>query len=641
MLGRIITAVAVCCISFQVNAQNSSYLDELIVDARLKNLAQHKEWLKMLHYKDNLFSGHTSEIITPEFFNAPDGMSDPNAELEATLASFFSDLKETDKQQNPQCQFIYRYRWLDEHLNFDNKRMKRQTCKRFNKWLKVINPEQITLVFPAGTENSPASMFGHTLFRIDKKGQTDKSRLFSYSINFAADTDETNGLVFAYKGVFGGYPGSFSVMPYYEKVKQYNEYEHRDIWEYQLNLTDDEILRVLQHTWELGSTKFAYYFFLENCSYQLLALLDVARPGHNLTEQFSWWALPSDTVAAILEDKGILNKTVYRPSIRTSIRHQVSYLSSDEQDVVLDIVYGRIKAEHPSVLAIPEKQRALIFVTAYDYLRYLYFRNAIPDDGARGRMMSLLRSRNKVPLTQTIPNAPKPEIRFDQGHATSRFTLGGGYAEDMDGGKLYNFSEIAYRPVYHSLIDLDAGYTKGAQVNFGRTKLRYNHETDKIQLHEFMLIDIFSLATRDKFFKPLSWKIQTGFVRRPVDDSGQDKLTYSVYGGAGLNFGLSQDLSVYAMLDVSVLAHHRLEHDLTAGAGPGIGMLWKATRFWNIWLSGSVLHYQDNRDLTYVDYKLEQNIAFTTNSALRIAISEKGDRDKPTREYNATDHWYF
>ena len=60
--------------------------------------------------------------------------------------------------------------------------------------------------------------------------------------------------------------------------------ENRDVWEYELNLEPHEIERLLAHTWELGFTRFDYYFFDENCSYHLLSLLDVARPGVELTD---------------------------------------------------------------------------------------------------------------------------------------------------------------------------------------------------------------------------------------------------------------------------------------------------------------------------------------------------------------------
>ena len=53
------------------------------------------------------------------------------------------------------------------------------------------------------------------------------------------------------------------------------------------------------HTWELGPTRFNYFFIDENCSYHLLALLDAARPGWGLAERFTWWAIPWVVASAL------------------------------------------------------------------------------------------------------------------------------------------------------------------------------------------------------------------------------------------------------------------------------------------------------------------------------------------------------
>ena len=593
----------------------------------------------MVHYKPNTFSGYTSHIVTAEFFNAVDGRTNPQAELEATLASFFSDKKESDKEQNPQCRFVYRYHWLNKQLKFDNKIMPRQNCKRFNEWYKKIDPHQVTLIFPAGTDNSPSSMFGHTLFRIDKADQSEKTRLFSYSINFAAETEETNGLVFAVKGIFGGYPGRFSIMPYYEKVKQYNDMEHRDIWEYQLNLTPEEIRRLLQHAWELGQTDFAYYFFLENCSYQLLALLDVARPGYQLADRFSVWAIPGDTVTVVLEDKKILKQALFRPSARTKLRHSLSLLEGDEDELVLDLVFGRIKPDDEAIRTLPLERQALIIITAYDYLQYLFNRGETTRDDSAGRSLMLLRARNKLPITNTVPPVPAPKVRFDQGHNTARIALGGGQIKQD--GQTRNFSEIKYRPSYHSLLDNADGYTQGAQINFFDFTVRHDAERDKLRLDEIMFIDIFSLTPRDNYFKPISWKVNTGLMRRPIDDNYEDRMVYAVNGGFGLTYGLGRNLSLFTMLDISLLFHADIEDKYAAAAGPDIGVHWRVTDNWNLWLSGSVLHYQDNLDYAYVDYRFEQNFALAKDLALRLSLSESGIRDESEQEVNAALHWYF
>lgn len=54
-----------------------------------------------------------------------------------------------------------------------------------------------------------------------------------------------------------------------------------------------------------------------------------------------------------------------------------------------------------------------------------------------------------------------------------------------------------------------------------------------------------------------------------------------------------------------------------------------------------MMHYQDNLDMTYVDCRFEQNIAFSRNSALRLTASEYGPRDDTTKELKAVLHWYF
>ncbi|MDR3578435.1 MAG: DUF4105 domain-containing protein [Oryzomonas sp.] len=118
-------------------------------------------------------------------------------------------------------------------------------------------------------------------------------------MNYAANTREERGVKFAFKGLFGGYQGRFSIAPYYAAVKTYGDIENRDIWEYDQNLTPEEIGQLLRHVWEMRSAWFDYYFLDENCSYHLLSLLETARPGLRLTDRFPWWAIPSETVRAV------------------------------------------------------------------------------------------------------------------------------------------------------------------------------------------------------------------------------------------------------------------------------------------------------------------------------------------------------
>jgi len=90
--------------------------------------------------------------------------------LLATLRIFFlssSNLKKDE--EHPQCVFPARYKWLKRELSFDPLEHPEQACPRLEGWLNELNPERITLVFSSFYMNNPASMFGHTLLRIDTK----------------------------------------------------------------------------------------------------------------------------------------------------------------------------------------------------------------------------------------------------------------------------------------------------------------------------------------------------------------------------------------------------------------------------------------------------------------------------------------
>jgi len=158
-------------------------------------------------------------------------------------------------------------------------------------------------------------MFGHTLIRIDS---AENSSLLSYAINYAATGDDINGLLFAFKGIFGFYRGYFSILPYYQKVKEYGDIDHRDMWEYRLDLTKDEVNLMMLHLWELQGIYSDYFFFDENCSYTLLFLLDAARPELKLTDRFGLWVMPVDTIRVMTENS-LIEEVVYRPSKSTKI----------------------------------------------------------------------------------------------------------------------------------------------------------------------------------------------------------------------------------------------------------------------------------------------------------------------------------
>src|SRR5574341_92392 len=317
---------------------SNTYLEELRGQARSLRLADEREWHLLLHYRPRLFGGFESEQDDPGFFMSPNGKTDPQAELDATLTQFFSSELVGRSKQPAQCAFIARYHWLKERLAFNDARLTPISCERFDRWYADFEVQSITLIFPSAFMNNPASMFGHTLLRVDQKGQTEQTRILAYTINYAADVPPDAGVAYPVRGIFGFYKGYFSTIPYYLKVQEYRDIENRDIWEYRLRLSPDQLRRLLMHAWELGNAYFDYFFFKENCSYHILSLLEVAEPTLHLTDKSYLVTIPSDTIRLLVAEPDLVGDIAYRPSRATLVRRKRDQLSDVERNLLNRLV---------------------------------------------------------------------------------------------------------------------------------------------------------------------------------------------------------------------------------------------------------------------------------------------------------------
>jgi hypothetical protein len=606
-------------------ATDAAYLEELVARSRELRLAERPEWRKLVHYVPNLASpGVHSLIDSPEFFNAPDGKTDPQSELEATLASFYSPLEETAERQNPQCAFIARRVWLDEQLRFDPRRLPPRDCKRYREWHDALNAQGLTLVFASAYLNNPSSMYGHTLLRIDARDQDERTRLLAYALNFAANTDETNGLLFAVKGLLGGYMGGYSILPYYMKVREYSDMENRDLWEYELDLTPEERERVIRHAWEIQPAYFEYYFFDENCSYHLLRLIQVARPEMDLAGAFRWWAIPSDTVRAVAGYPGLVARAVYRPANATVIRHRLSAMSDEERRLTRELSVRRVTATDPRLSALPPERAAAVLEASHEYVNYrrVTGKHDVSDPTELARELLVARSRLEAP--RQTPAINDSDTRPERGHKSSRIALGAGRFAGRD------FGELRARPAYHDVMDADEGYVRGAQIEFFNFALR-GYRDGGVQLESFTPIEILSLSPRDEFFQSWSWSVAAGWRRAFVRD-GSRPLATALDAGVGSAWSPGKGSLLYAFLDSSARASSRLEDGYAVGAGGRMGALIDVSPRWRVHAYARTLRYFLGEEDTPRALGLEQRISLGRDVALRLDLTRNREAG---RSFNA------
>ncbi|NWD86925.1 DUF4105 domain-containing protein, partial [Pseudomonas sp. K5002] len=370
-------------------------------DQRLQQLANDPFWLSLGHYESGKFKGWRSYVSDKKFFLAPDGAHHPDQELKATVEALYAPASLGEK--HAQCVYPARTRWLKDQLHLSD--LPALDCKEFKQWFKDVAPHSAVMIFPAAYLNSPSSMFGHTLLRIDQADvQSNNTALLSYAINFGAYIEGSdNSILYAWKGLMGGYPGLFALVPYQEKLSEYRSLENRDLWEYRLNLTQVETERMVEHVWELKQIQFDYFFFDENCSYRLLELLQVARPSLRLTEQFPLTAIPTDTVKAVKE-AGLVEKIDYRPSRERELLERAKPLDSDEQQWVLKISDDQKQLQDPAFKAIAKDRQALIIDAAYRLGRYR----------ANGLERDTERSQRSFELLRAINQNPAPDLKIER-----------------------------------------------------------------------------------------------------------------------------------------------------------------------------------------------------------------------------------
>lgn len=596
--------------------------------AKQQQLWQHQEWLNLLHYDKDRSSpdGYASAVDDVRFFNAVDGATSPKAELQATLSALYR--RDVSGNDHAQCRFVARLHWLQKQLSIETKTLPEISCPDYAEWYAMVKAQRATLIFPTYHLNSPSSMFGHTLLRLDHSAVEEDSDWLSFAINFGANvTEGDNSLFYAFKGLTGGYPGIFIVAPYFKKIQEYNRIEKRDIWEYQLNLTPEEVDRMVTHLWELKEINFDYYFFDENCSYRLLELLEVARPGIELTDEFGITAIPIDTVKAI-ERVGMIKSRRFRPARVTELSALIETLSGSEQALMQQLAADPGVYEHADFAILNNERKAHIIDAAYRYQRYQQGGKVRSDEQARNshRLLTLLNNYpdniKPPPIVEPLP----PEL----GHHSRRISISAGERNNK------GFVEVAMRMAFHSLEDNEHGFLRGAQINMANIQMRVMDSGD-FRLQQLDMIDIISLTPRTRFFQPTSWKVYTGLERQITD--GKDRLTPHVTAGWGASYALAADGLFYA------LATGRLEYNQslsTSGIEPALGM--DSGFLWHFGKSTTRLELSGERFLN--DYyrtriRYNQNFVIAKNHGINISADYNHNRHDRYSQFNLAYRYHF
>ena len=532
--------------------------------------------------------------------------------MDATIRGFFDTAP--DDENHPQCRFPARFHWLDQELGLVGATPKVQ-CQKLEKALKDIDPSAVSMIFASAHINSPASMFGHPLLRIDSDK---KSALLAQAVNYSAQTEEKRGVLFAFYGIFGYYNGLYSILPYYEKVAEYNYFDMRSLWEYQLDINAQEARMMIRHLWELSDKFSYYYFFDENCAYIVLFLLEAIRPSLDLTSGWNNYVIPVDTFRRVLE-AGIVTGVTYRPSKMAKMMSIANSMSDKAIRKSGEIAGGESHPEDAIQGLENDDSRKRTLDLAAELLQQRYAEKKMEKKDYQNLFLSTLKLRGALggdppPISPIIT-----PVRPDQGHLSGGFTLG---YESNDGPK-GNRTTFSMRPALHDIMDPQEGYVEGSQIEFFSLSFSVQPQASKLWFERADLVNIVSLSPINRLFSPISWKANFGLNRRAFANNDVSEAHFLNVGG-GYTAKVGDMGLVYAFLEADIQANHNFDMGYAIGPGLSLGMILDPLPGWKTGIKARATRFLLGHEDT--EFELILSERYSPHRNMGIHLDLKGTR---------------
>lgn len=540
-----------CLFVLPSGAEAQTSPEETNSAAKKLGLSEHPTWLALLHYEGR---AACSAVLTDGFFLSPDGRSDPEAELTATIAAYFLSWGQNPDAQ-ARCRYPARYYWLSQQLRLPGYTLREEKCRDLGNWALFDTVKSVSLLLVSGYLGNPASTFGHALLKFNTDPLDGQNGLFDLTLNYGAVVPEKERtLLYVARGLFGGYKAGFSDQYFYTQDLVYSRTEFRDMWEYRLALTDQERRLLLLHVRELLGNKFDYYFLEKNCAYRLGELADLVIDEELVRSRLFWYP-PVKLFYRLAElDRSrrssgrgnLIEEVRFIPSSQRVLYYQLNLLTPDEMKAFNAVVSGGPRELPGQLEKFAGERQILILDSLLAYQQYrLIADNARPGDERHKIKDQILLARLRLPARLrpstglrelASPAAGSPPMVFGAGIAaeakdkTYLRLNWSPFKQEITGDNSLEGNELV-------LFDLAAGFMKAAR---------------KVFLERFDLLRVLNLKTLSVAAageSRLSWQLRFGADRVKVD--GEDRYPAVGSFGVGRAWRRRENIIYYALLDLS------------------------------------------------------------------------------------------
>jgi hypothetical protein len=381
---------------------------------------------------------------------------------------------------------------------------------------------------------------------------------------------------------------------------------------------------MFRHIWELNGTRSYYYFFTENCSYNMLWLLEAGRPSLNLRKHFTYQVIPLETVH-VAKEEGIIDSYHYRPSKRTKLLKYEKLIEKKYIQLPIDLVNSKIKAQDiESNKSIEINQKRYVLESAIEYLEYQYSKSKIKKDKYLELFHALTTQRAKLGMTQEL-NIKVPPNPIHS-HRAIRAQIGVGEKE----GDIVSY--LGIRPAYHDLEDNNYGFLRGTQIEFLNLLVSSSKKETKIE--KATIFSVVSLAQRSEFFNSFSWRAKIGWD----NDYLTTKPTFNLNIGVGTSWG-NKDAFTYFLVDPLFY----LNDTITTGIGGSVGINFDRFKSFNTNIEFTQRIYENSTNQMLI--QATQGIKTSQNTQIVLKYNYKDklidEHKKKEETYRVMFKYYF
>ncbi len=598
------------------------------------HLAKKKSWLRLIHYESSWAAEDkfTSAIHSPEFFVSPSGKTNPEDELRATLAAMLQPLTK-NLNSHAKCRFPARRIWLTQHFPEYSHSLKEIDCPEFSAWISGEKIDSVSLVFASGYLGNPASYYGHLFLKFNSSNLSDSSYLTDQTANFGAiGTDQDDPASYILKGVFGGYDGGFSPIGFYFHNASYTERELRDLWEYKLSLTKNDVQYIVSHAWEVLGKRYTYYFFRANCAYRVAELIEIVE-GVEIIPKMRPWTIPQAVLqtinAARYEGNALISSRIFHPSRRTRFYQRYQELGKSQRKILGEIVMQKGLLNSPQMQSLELHERGEVLDALLEYQQLTQERKDPLGSSLSPDYIATLSSRLSLPPDDVVKRFAHDGAGPETGKAPSWVQVGITYQPKTGLGQT-----LRIRPAYYDSLDVDSSHAKHGGLSMG--DLMLEHRDQKVRILHLDVIAIDSMnpgITGLPGDKGIGWRLRAGWEQERVSCRNCLKARLQGDYGVGSRIGVSDVLGV---IYFGGALQARSELDGLGFGRLGTSLQFRSSDRFGVRLSHEIRLPFETRFTSYSVTTAEVRYRLIDNVDLRM----RWDRDSVSRISIAIGHYW-